>query len=131
MSWGLVHPGIRAVLLHGNHDAESRLTRKLRVDEAHVFPSRGAKTIRFEDLGVALHGRSFKDRETTDNLGPGYPKPVDGMLNVGVLHTTLEGNPQHSRYGPYSLLELSNKGYEYHGQRRKKGRAPNLRAECP
>lgn len=109
----LMEAGIRIVLLYGNHDAESQLTKSLPLGKAHVFPSRAAGTVRFDDLGVALHGRSFKDREATENLVPGYLEPMPGMLNIGVLHTALEGNAQHATYAPCTLIELSNKGYDY------------------
>lgn len=109
----LIEAGIRVVLLYGNHDAESQLTKSLPIAGPHVFPSRAAGTVHFDDLGVALHGRSFKDRAITENLLPTYPHPVSGMLNIGVLHTALEGNSQHPTYAPCSLVELANKGYQY------------------
>ena len=109
----LTAAGIRVVLLYGNHDAESQLTKGLPLGAVQVFPSRAAATIRFDDLGVALHGRSFKDRDTTENLVPGYPAPVAGVLNIGVLHTALTGNAPHAPYAPCSLIELVNKGYDY------------------
>jgi len=60
-----------------------------------------------------LHGRSFKVAATTDNLVPGYPEPVSGWLNLGVLHTALEGKTEHAKYAPCSVAELQAKGYQY------------------
>jgi exodeoxyribonuclease V alpha subunit len=54
-------------------------------------------------LRVALHGRSFKDAATLDNLAVGYPQAVPGWLNIGVLHTALQGDAAHARYAPCSL----------------------------
>jgi len=106
--------GIAVYLLYGNHDAESEMTRGLELpDNVHVFPSRKAETFRIEDFKVALHGRSFKVAATTDNLLPGYPEPVAGWLNLGVLHTALEGHAEHARYAPCSVAELQAKGYQY------------------
>ena len=105
--------GVEVVVLHGNHDAESSLTRALRLDGVHVFPAGRAGTIRLERWGVALHGQSFKTAETTDNLVPGYPEPIPGLLNLGVLHTALEGHAEHARYAPCTVEELENKGYGY------------------
>ena len=106
--------GVEVVLLHGNHDAESNLTRSLPLPPGvHVFSSKKAETFVLDGLGVALHGRSFKERETTENLVPGYPDPLDGLFNVGVLHTALEGNAAHASYAPCSTEELRNKGYDY------------------
>ncbi|MBU6271312.1 MAG: DNA repair exonuclease [Betaproteobacteria bacterium] len=110
----LRHKGIPVFLLHGNHDAESEMTRGLELpDNVRVFPSRRAETFRIEALRVALHGRSFRVAATTENLLPGYPPPVPGWLNIGVLHTALEGHAEHARYAPCSLAELRARGYQY------------------
>ncbi|MEN9316183.1 MAG: hypothetical protein RIS35_2576 [Pseudomonadota bacterium] len=106
--------GIPVYLLHGNHDAESEMTRSLQMpDNVHVFPSRKAATFRIDSLRVALHGRSFRVAATTENLLPGYPDPVPGWLNIGVLHTALEGNAEHASYAPCSVAELDARGYQY------------------
>ena len=106
--------GIPVYLLYGNHDAESEMTRGLELpDNVHVFSSRKAETFRIDDKKVALHGRSFKVAATTENLLPSYPEPVAGWLNLGVLHTALEGNSEHARYAPCSVAELQAKGYQY------------------
>jgi DNA repair exonuclease SbcCD nuclease subunit len=34
-------------------------------------------------------------------------------LNIGVLHTALEGNAEHAKYAPCSVAELQSKGYQY------------------
>lgn len=106
--------GIPVYLLYGNHDAESEMTRGLELpDNVHAFPSRKAETFRINDMKVALHGRSFKVAATTENLLPSYPEPVPGWLNIGVLHTALEGNSEHAKYAPCSVAELQAKGYQY------------------
>ena len=106
--------GIPIYLLYGNHDAESEMTKGLELpDNVHVFSSRKAETFRIDALKVALHGRSFKVAATTDNLVPSYPDPVSGWLNIGVLHTALEGNAEHAKYAPCSVAELQAKGYQY------------------
>ena len=106
--------GIRAFVLYGNHDAESEITKRLRLpDNVSVFPARAAKTFMVDDLNVALHGRSFQTPATIENLVPTYPEPLAGRLNIGVLHTALEGNTEHPNYAPCSLQELIAKGYQY------------------
>lgn len=110
----LRHAGIPVYLLYGNHDADSEMTRGLELpDNVHVFSSRKAETYRIEHKKVALHGRSFKVAATTENLLPSYPEPVAGWLNIGVLHTALEGNAEHAKYAPCSVAELQAKGYQY------------------
>ena len=110
----LRHAGIPVYLLYGNHDADSEMTRGLELpDNVYVFSSRKAETFRIEHKKVALHGRSFRVAATTENLLPSYPEPVAGWLNIGVLHTALEGNAEHARYAPCSVAELQAKGYQY------------------
>lgn len=106
--------GIPVYLLFGNHDAESEMTRRLVLpDNVHCFPSRAATTLRIEPLKVALHGQSFRDKATTDNLAARYPAPVAGWFNIGVLHTALEGYSAHAAYAPCSVDELHARGYHY------------------
>lgn len=106
--------GIPVYVLFGNHDAESEMTKKLQLpDNVFTFETRKPTTFQIDQLKVALHGRSFKEAATTENLVTGYPPPVQGMLNIGVLHTALEGNTVHANYAPCSLNELHAKGYNY------------------
>lgn len=106
--------GIPVYLLFGNHDAESEMTKKLAFPpNVHVFETRKPSSYQIEHLRVALHGRSFKEAATTENLAAGYPPPLTGWLNIGVLHTALEGNAAHANYAPCSLAELNAKGYDY------------------
>jgi exonuclease SbcD len=106
--------GIPVFLVFGNHDAESEMTKKLSLPpNVFAFPSNHAVTHRIEHLKVALHGQSFKQAATTDNLAIGYPAPVEGWLNVGVLHTALEGHAAHASYAPCALAELLAKDYDY------------------
>ena len=106
--------GIPVYLLFGNHDAESEMTKKLALpDNVYCFPVGKATTFRLPELQVALHGRSFKDAATLENLAVNYPSPVSGYLNIGVLHTALEGNSAHANYAPCSIAELEARGYQY------------------
>ena len=110
----LAKAGIRAFVLYGNHDAESQITRRLSLpDNVNVFSSRKAETFIVDECKVALHGQSFRQRDVTDNLVPGYPDPVRGTFNIGVLHTALAGAVGHENYAPCSLDELIAKGYDY------------------
>ncbi len=106
--------GIPVYLLYGNHDAESEITKSLELPEnVHVFSARKATSFRLDAHRVVLHGQSFRVAATEDNLLPGYPAPLPGWFNIGVLHTALEGNAAHARYAPCSPGELQAKGYQY------------------
>ncbi len=106
--------GIPVYLLFGNHDAESEMTRTLQwPDNVFVFDARKPTSFFLDELGVVLHGQSFREAATIDNLAAGYPPPVPGKFNIGVLHTALEGNAAHAHYAPCSKDELHAKGYQY------------------
>jgi len=78
-----------------------------------VFGSRRAETVRFDDLRVAIHGQSFRQRAVSENLVRQYPEPVPGWLNIGVLHTALGGREGHEPYAPCNLDDLRGRGYAY------------------
>ncbi|SAL55422.1 metallophosphoesterase [Caballeronia turbans] len=106
--------GIPVYVLFGNHDAESEMTSQLRLpDNVHTFSTRKPQTFRIDDLKVALHGHSFKEKAVTTNLVTAYPSPVAGYFNIGVLHTALEGGSMHASYAPCSVAELHAKEYHY------------------
>jgi DNA repair exonuclease SbcCD nuclease subunit len=99
---------------HGNHDAESELTKSLTLPEnVTVFSNRRAETKALEHLGVVLHGQSFRDAKTEENLAVDYPPAVPDRFNIGVLHTAVEGHAEHAPYAPCSLSDLTDKGYDY------------------
>jgi DNA repair protein SbcD/Mre11 len=110
----LAKAGIPVFLLYGNHDADSQITKRLTLpDNIRVFSHRKSETFTIEELRVALHGQSFRQRDVTENLVPAYPAPVEGVFNIGVLHTGLGGMGGHLNYAPCSLDDLINKGYHY------------------
>ena len=105
---------IPVYLLHGNHDAQSQITKPLVLPEnVSVFGAREPETFRIKKVNVVLHGQSYRQPAVTDNLVPSYPSPIDGAFNIGVLHTALGGMGGHANYAPCDLKELVAKGYDY------------------
>lgn len=110
----LKRASIPVFVLFGNHDAESEMTRKLDLpDNVRCFSASKPETFRIEELAVALHGQSFKVKETTANLATNYPAALPGHYNIGVLHTALGGYEAHPRYAPCTVDELHARGYQY------------------
>lgn len=110
----LARAGIDVYMVRGNHDALSTITKGLTLpSNVHEFSSRKAQTFRIEDFNVALHGRSYSSKSMTDNLAAEYPQAVSNCLNIGVLHTCLDGRPGHADYAPCKTDELIAKGYDY------------------
>jgi DNA repair protein SbcD/Mre11 len=110
----LCEAGVQVVWIRGNHDAVSQIRRSVRLPEAVIeLLADRAETRVFDQLGVAVHGRSFAKREVTEDLAASYPERIAGALNVGLLHTALEGRAGHDRYAPCRVETLVNRGYEY------------------
>lgn len=106
--------GISVALIRGNHDAESNLTKNLRMpDNVHILPADAPGTVRFEDVNVAAHGQSFATPAVTEDLSRNYPPPVAGAFNIGLLHTAVDGREGHDPYAPCSLSALRAFGYDY------------------
>jgi DNA repair protein SbcD/Mre11 len=106
--------GVRVAFVRGNHDAASQITRHLRLpDNVFELSIDAPHSVCFDDLGVAVHGQSFATRAVTENLAQSYPDRIPQLLNVGLLHTSVNGRAGHEPYAPCSLDELKNKGYDY------------------
>ncbi len=105
--------GIKVFIIHGNHDAENRMTRSLRLPgNVTVFATRRPETVCLEDLGVAIHGQGFARKDVTDNLAEHYPAARTDCFNIGMLHTALSGYQGHALYAPCSLGTLQSKYYD-------------------
>jgi len=112
----LTREGIKVVVLAGNHDAQSKLTRQLSLpDGAFKLDHKAPQTLLPEQLGldVAVHGQSYAVRDVEDNLAAGYPNAVPGVCNIGVLHTALTGREGHANYAPCKPADLIAHGYDY------------------
>jgi DNA repair exonuclease SbcCD nuclease subunit len=105
--------GVPTFIVKGNHDADSVVSRDLPYpDTVKVFPSNKAASHALDAHRVVLHGRSFPNRHI-DEFVATYPARHDGWLNIGVLHTSLDGRPGHVGYAPCSEDDLRRFGYDY------------------
>ena len=106
--------GIPVVLIAGNHDAANKMTRTLPMPEnVRLLDHKKPQTVRFEELGVAIHGQSFATGAVMDDLSAGYPTATGGMLNLGLLHTSANGREGHLPYAPCTIEGLQSKQYDY------------------
>lgn len=105
---------INVFLIKGNHDAASLITKELKLPENVIaFSSQQAETHVIDELGVAIHGQSFVSRSVEENLAKGYPKRIEGLMNIGILHTSATGREGHENYAPCSIDDMVGKGYDY------------------
>ena len=110
----LSRAGIRTFMVFGNHDAESRVSRHFAPPPGvHRFDNRRCETVLVDDLGLAVHGRSYREAATTADIAATYCPAVPGRFNLALLHTSLDGHPGHARYAPCSLEGLRSTGHDY------------------
>lgn len=106
--------GIQVVVISGNHDAQSRLTRQLNLpSNVRTLSVTQPETVLLERANVAVHGQGFEHAEVTHDLTQGYPAPEKNRFNIGLLHTSIDGREGHARYAPCSLEQLKRHGYDY------------------
>ena len=106
--------GIPVIMVSGNHDASSQITRSLKLpDNVTLFQHRKAETYLLDHYDVAIHGQSFSARSVTDDLVRDFPQADPALFNIGLLHTSLNGRAGHEPYAPCTLDALKSKGYHY------------------
>jgi len=106
----LLRDGIEIVAISGNHDAAKVLS--LRVPVPGLMGTDKPGTRLLDRAPVAVHGQGFEVAATTANLALHYPDPVDGLFNIGLLHTAC-GSHAHANYAPCGIDDLIRKGYDY------------------
>ena len=108
---------IKVVMITGNHDAKSKISKplsppkNLTILSAHQ-PESWEITKEGEVIAI-IHGQGFLNQAEPRNLASTYPAPIAGKLNIGILHTSLDGREGHANYAPTTTNELVNKGYSY------------------
>jgi DNA repair exonuclease SbcCD nuclease subunit len=102
------------LIVAGNHDAASQITKQLRLpDNVTMFATRAPEQVILEGLNVAIYGQGFASRAVTDDLSQAYPQGDPELFNIGLLHTCLDGKPGHAPYAPCTIDGLRSKGYQY------------------
>ena len=110
----LAEEGIPVVIVRGNHDAASKLTKSLRLPRnVHLLADAKPETVILDQIGVAVHGQSFFTPAVLNDLAATYPGSIPDCFNIGLLHTSLNGHPGHDNYAPTTLSVLQGKGYDY------------------
>lgn len=106
--------GIPVVLVRGNHDAQSTVAKALRLpDNVRELSHKKPESFGVPGTNVVVHGQSFATRVTTDDLAARYPDRAAGALNIGLLHTSVDGREGHEPYAPTSVAAMRSKGYDY------------------
>ena len=108
---------ITEVIITGNHDAKSKISRPLSPPKNLTILStdnpESCEITKEGEVIAIIHGQGFLKQAETRNLATTYPAPIAGKLNIGILHTSLDGRDGHDNYAPTTKIELINKGYSY------------------
>jgi DNA repair exonuclease SbcCD nuclease subunit len=106
---------VQVVIVNGNHDAVSVITKTLRLPaNTKVLSHARPESVRFDDLGIAVTGQSFATRDVTEDLSAAFPAPEQGYVNFALLHTSADGRPGHAPYAPCNPVELALRGFDYY-----------------
>ncbi len=107
--------GIAVYTIRGNHDALSRITQELILPPTVKVYSGRAEAVEIDrgGLAIAIHGLSFSRPQAPEGLLPKYRPPLPDRVNIGIMHTSLDGAPGHDVYAPCSLADLHASGFDY------------------
>ncbi len=111
----LADAAVRVFIVSGNHDAANKISRSVPLPK-HVtwFDHKAPSTVVDEErLGIAIHGQSFATGIMREDLASRYPEARPGLLNLGLLHTSLSGREGKEHYAPTTVERLATKGYHY------------------
>lgn len=104
---------IRVFMIRGNHDSKSSITEHLNLPRnVRVFNGYGGVE-ELKDLGVAIHGVSYAQPHAPESLLRKYKQPVAGLINIGIMHTSLAGTAGHDDYAPCAVHDLVSHGFHY------------------
>ncbi len=105
---------IPVFLIAGNHDARNKMTKSLNLpDNVRFLSEDEPETVVLDHKGAAIHGQGFAQAAVLDDLSAGYPAPIAGLFNIGLLHTCATKSGEHERYAPCTLDGLATKQYQY------------------
>jgi exonuclease SbcD len=117
--------GIRAFIVHGNHDALNTWSTTLDwPGRVHIFRDQ-LETVDVERGGALLariQGISYPEREERRNLSLLFGR-TGPMFHIGLLHANVGSDTGHEPYAPCSMEDLLRAGMDYwalgHVHRRK------------
>ena len=112
----LANAGIPVVLGYGNHDHLSgQWTRFELPDNVHVFDETvSQKRLKTQNGEVIITGFSYGERHIKEPVIKQFPPAEQaGVLHIGMLHGSMDGETAHAVYAPFTKQQLLEKNYDY------------------
>jgi len=109
--------GIRALVIHGNHDPISEGWSAISEFPAntHFFSANHPETLDFDfgDDHVTVTGMSFPTRHVTESLSRRFKVPAARGFHIAMLHTALDDSERGANYSPTWSTQLKASGFDY------------------
>jgi len=112
--------GIKAYIVHGNHDPLDGWSANLDWPKnVHIFKGKSVEKVSVEKDGeeiAQLYGISFHNREIKTNLTYKFPKiskSKKALFTIGMLHCNVGTTTGHEPYAPCTLQDLFTQNFDY------------------
>lgn len=106
--------GIRSFVCHGNHDPLSGRSLDIQMHDLVTVFGPEVSEHRIDGLDVRLIGKSYGEREETENPAQAYTVAREpGTFGIGVLHASVGASEAHSTYAPCSITDLEATNLDY------------------
>ncbi len=109
--------GIRAYVVHGNHDpSDTGLSAITWPENVHFFSSKAPETTIFSGPSgplATITGMSFSHRREKRNLARLFHPHGNGSFNIGLLHCNVGSHTGHEPYAPCTLKDLESSPFDY------------------
>lgn len=113
----LAEAGIKAYIIHGNHDFTAGWRANLEFPETvHVFSDREVEccTVMKQGREIArVCGISYPQAAVNENLSVRFVKPPGDAFSIALLHANVGSIEGYDNYSPCKLEELLAKGFDY------------------
>ncbi|MFH0980080.1 MAG: DNA repair exonuclease [Planctomycetota bacterium] len=113
----LAQHGIRAFVVHGNHDPLDGWASAIAwPDGVHIFSGDDVETVPLERRGrvvAAVSGISYRTRRESRKLFSHFHATQPDLFQIGLLHCNCGGNVAHEDYVPCQPDDLAQVGLSY------------------
>ena len=109
----LKRAGIHVFYIKGNHDVGNPISVTIDFpNNVHCFDAKGGY-VQLDSADVCIHGISFSGKTAPESLIPKFKPPMPGMVNIAMMHTSVNGSAGHDIYAPCKVNEMISTGFDY------------------